>query len=161
MDAGVGRRGRGRRLLVATGFACAAIIAVEAILLTLPPAPTVPGSTRGPSVPVVSVADVDLIASYATNNLSDTSYLAQTDCACAPVDVEPGQPFSWWIRLANSDPVAHTVVSVALDAPFVLLGADPLPSVSLPPRGNVTISLEIQTPSSTGVYVVTGSVTVS
>ena len=161
MEGPFGRRRRGRLALLAVGIVCAGAIALEAILLVLPGGPAIPGSTHGPPSPIVAVSDVDLIASYATSNLTDTNYLQQTDCGCAPVDVVPGREFSWWVRLSNSDPMNHTVVSIRVNAPFVLVSTTPTSPVSLPSGQPETFTLQIQTPSTGGVYVVTGSVTVS
>ena len=161
MEGAVGRRGRSRHVLWVVGIACAAVVSLEAILLVAPGGPAVPGNTQGPQSPIVAVSDVDLIASYATSNLTDTSYLHQTDCGCAPVDVVPGHEFSWWVRLSNADPVNHTVVSIRVDAPFLLVSVTPASPVSLPLGQPETFTLQIQTPSTGGVYLVTGAVTVT
>ena len=161
MESPLVRRRRGRRIFVGAAIVCVSALAAEALLLSLPEGPNVPGTTRSPQSSVVEVADVDLIDSYATSNLSDTSYLQQADCGCAPLNVPPGQQFSWWVQFGNTDRVNHTVESIQVDSPFVLSRISPSPTVSLPPGGTATVTLVILTPSDGGVYVVTGSVTVS
>lgn len=160
MRRGIRARLRGRWPLVLVGAVCLSALLVEALLLPAGPGVLPPASTTWSTGPYVTVLDVDLIATY-TSASNDTSFLSQSDCGCGPLNLTPGASFGWWIRLANSDPVNHTLLRISLDSPFTLVTAAPQTPVTLPAAGNVTITMSIQVPANRGDYVVTGAVWVS
>lgn len=161
MARGFRARLRGRWLFIVVGAVCGAALLLEAILVPSMPNPTPPGSTGWATGPYVSVVDVDLIPTYDTTTLNDTSFLSEADCGCGPLNLTPGSTFGWWLRIGNSDPVNQTLLRVAVDGPFTLASTTPATPLTLPAGGNVTVTLFIRTPSTGGAYVVSGSVWVS
>lgn len=158
MARGLRGRLRGKWLLVVVGGLCVTALVLESIALNVQSNSPPPGTTGWPSGAEVTVGDVDLIASYQTANLSDTNYLGQQDCGCAPLGVAPGGTFDWWIRVANSDPANHTVLRFSVNAPFALQRTFPSTPIPLSAGANANVTLVIQVPSTGGYYVVTGAV---
>lgn len=113
--------------------------------------------TGGPPPTAVVIEDVDLIAQYETHNLSDTSYLVETDCGCFPVTVN-GSTYDYLLNIADNDTIAHNITGVAIDAPFVLLSVSPTLPYVLGADRTTTFSIEMEVPIAFGDYDLTGAV---
>ncbi|HTP53904.1 MAG TPA: hypothetical protein VML94_02940 [Thermoplasmata archaeon] len=118
---------------------------------------------RVPSTPdpnnrtTVFIDDVDLIPQYWTSNVSDTSYLVETDCNCFPANVS-GATYTYVVNVTDNDTVAHTISSISIDPPFALLDVVPSLPASLAAGTTTTFSVTIQVPTSPGDYDLTGAI---
>ena len=126
------------------------------------------------------VTDVDFIADFWTANASDTNnlttpycydtfnpicplggggYLVTPDCpesGCA--NVTPGASFVYDLTMIDNDTIAHQILNVTMDPPFVLLGLSPLTPYTLTPGAPTTFSITIGMPLAPGDYDLIGTV---
>ena len=149
---------KGRWWLLVVAVACGAALLLEIVLLASGPNFVPPGTTTWATGSEVSVLDVDLIATYQTANASDTNFMVQSDCGCEPVHVVPGGSFPWWVRVANTDPVNHTLLRLTVDSPFVLLETNPATPAPIPAGGAVNLTMYVQVPATGGSWELTGAI---
>ena len=118
-----------------------------------------PNGPPGPAPTAVEVEGYDIVVSYWTANLSDTSYLHSPECDRCPANVTPGGTWSASLDLTNADTAhAHSITNLTIGAPFVVLLVSPSLPYSLSPGASVALEVQLQVPSTPGSYFLDGSI---
>lgn len=148
------------RVLVLTTVAATAVLGVLAVAWYSPHPRSAgpPDATGQPPTSVDRIQGFDIIVSYSTTNISDTSYLHSPECDLCPLSVTPGHTWVASFDLMNGDRSrAHTVTGLSIDSPFTVESSSPSFPVTIAPGGSLSFSITMSSPTSPGYYFVTGS----
>ena len=118
-----------------------------------------PSSDRGAPATHVEVQGFDLIISYWTAGERDPSYFESPECTGCPENLTPSSDWRVSLFLSNSDPTqSHEISNLTVLAPFTTVVIGPTLPCHVAPGENVTLQLDLRTPSEPGSYFLTGAI---
>ena len=128
--------------LVVVGFVLVALVFNKAV-----------DSTR------VTVTGINWTIEYQGSSSGYFGPTSLSSCTACPMTMFVGAEFSDTITLESSaTQLNHSIGSVTVGAPFLLLSIEPTLPQSVPPGGSVSLNLLLEAPPTGGSYGVTGTI---